>query len=185
MKTIIGLTGLLAAGKGTVVEYLKNKHKAISFRFSDPFRESLGIFDLPISRENMQDFSTLMRQRFGENVLARAIAKKAQQISDGLVVIDGVRRLTDIENLMELPEFHLVALIVDQHVRFERCVARSENNGDKTMTFERFQERDTAEAEKQIPEVMSGAKFTIDNNGTVEELYQKIDEVVESIAMRQ
>ena len=38
--------------------------------------------------------------------------------------------------------------------------------------------------EAQIPEVMSQAKFTIDNNGTVEELYKKIDEVVNSIAVR-
>ena len=182
MKIIIGLTGLLAAGKGTVVEYLKNKHQAISFRFSDPFREALGIFDLPVSRENMQELSTLMRQRFGENVLARAISKKAQQSADGLVVIDGVRRLTDIENLMALPEFHLVAIFADQQIRYQRCVSRNENAGDSTMTLEQFTIKESAEAEAQIPEVMSRAQLTIDNNGIVEELYQKIDEVVHKIS---
>jgi len=50
--------------------------------------------------------------------------------------------------------------------------------------FEYFCQKEVAEAEAQIPEVMSQAKFTIDNNGTVEELYKKIDEVVNSIAVR-
>jgi dephospho-CoA kinase len=76
----------------------------------------------------------------------------------------------------------LVAIAADQRVRYDRCVARGENEGDKLMSFEDFCTKDTAEAEAQIPEVMSKAKFTIDNGGTIEDLYRKIDEIVQQIS---
>lgn len=181
MAAVIGLVGRLASGKGTAARYLAERHGAAIVRYSDSLREGLGIFDLPVTRENMQDLSTVLRQRFGENVLARAVARRARLAGDSLVVVDGVRRLTDIEGLGDLPGFCLVALDLDQRVRFERCVARNENEGDAAMPFQRFQERDTSEAEEQIPEVMAHAKFTVDNSGTVEQLYAELDEIVASL----
>lgn len=181
MKIILGLSGMLAAGKGTITEYLKNKYQAVNFRFSDPFRETLEIYDLDVSRENMQKLSTLMRQHFGEDVLAKAMTKKAKHASDGLIVIDGVRRFTDIENLIKLPEFHLVAIKVDQKIRFERCVNRKENIGDATMTFDEFCVKEAAEAESQIPAVMAHAEFAVDNNGTMEDLQKQIDEILNKL----
>lgn len=183
MKTIIGLAGLMASGKGTVAAYLASRHGATTFRFSDPFREALETFDLEVSRENMQRLSTLMRQHFGENVLARAVAKKARLAPDGLVVVDGVRRLTDIESLVELPEFHLVAIAADQRLRYERCVRRDENASDAAMSFEQFCERGQAEAEVQIPAVMAQAQLTIHNDGTVEELYGRVEDAIRSLGV--
>ena len=45
---------------------------------------------IPISRENLQKFSTLLRENFGENILAKAIANDASKLDAGIVVIDGV-----------------------------------------------------------------------------------------------
>jgi len=181
MAAIIGLVGNLASGKGTAARYLAERHGAVIVRYSDSLREALGTFDLPVTRENMQDLSTLLRHHFGENVLAKAVARRARLAGEALVVVDGVRRLTDIEGLSELPGFSLVALTVDQQVRYQRCVTRNENDGDADMSLEKFKERDVAEAEVQIPQVMAKARFTINNSGTIEDLYRKIDDVVEVI----
>lgn len=178
MAAVIGLVGRLASGKGTAARYLAERHGAAIVRYSDALREALGLFDLPVSRENMQDLSTILRQRFGENVLAKAVARKARAAGDRLVVVDGVRRLTDIEGLGELPGFCLVALDLDQATRYRRCVERNENDGDASMPFEKFQERDTSEAEAQIPDVVARAKFTVDNSGAVDDLYRRLDEIV-------
>ena len=180
-KVIIGLIGELAAGKGTVTQYLKDKHGAVSFRFSDPLRETLNIYDLEISRNNMQNLSTILRKNFGENILAKAIAKKVKTSDSHIIIIDGVRRHTDLENLGDLPGFNLVYVTADQTTRHQRYVKRNENAGDDQMTFAEFQTKEQAEADRQIPEVAKSAKFTIDNNGTFDQLYQQIEDILQKI----
>jgi len=180
-KIIIGLIGELAAGKGTITNYLKEKHQAVSFRYSDSLRENLEIFGLEISRENMQKISTLLRSNFGENILAKAILKKVQDSNQKIIVIDGVRRHTDLENLGDLPGFNLIYITADQKTRYDRYIKRNENAGDDQMTFEQFKEKENAEADRQIPEVAKTAKYKIDNNGTINELYQQLEKILKKI----
>jgi dephospho-CoA kinase len=59
---------------------------------------------------------------------------------------------------------------------------RNENEGDNKKTFEQFLEDHNAEADKQIPEVMKTAKYTIDNSGTLEDLYKQIDEIIKKLS---
>lgn len=183
-KIIIGLIGELAAGKGTITNYLKDKYKAISFRYSDPLRENLELFGLEVSRENMQKISSLLRSNFGENILAKAILKKVQNATQKIIVIDGVRRHTDLENLGDLPGFNLVYVTADQKTRYDRYIKRNENIGDDSMTFEQFQQKENAEADRQIPEVAKSAKYKIDNNGSMTELYQQIEEILKKSILK-
>ncbi|NUM25453.1 MAG: AAA family ATPase [Candidatus Buchananbacteria bacterium] len=180
-KIIIGLIGELAAGKGTITRYLKENHQAVSFRFSDPLRETLNIFDLDVSRENMQNISTMLRTNFGENILAKAIAKKVREGDDNFIVIDGVRRHTDLENLSDVPGFNLVYITADQKIRHDRYVKRNENVGDDKMTFADFQIKEQAEADRQIPEVAKSANYKINNDGSLEQLYQQIEDTIKKI----
>ena len=74
-KLIIGLTGPVASGKGTVKKYIEEKYGAKDCRFSTILRDVLVRIDVPIIRENLQKVSTTLRQLFGEDLLARVIAK--------------------------------------------------------------------------------------------------------------
>ena len=181
-KIVLGLIGELAAGKTTIVYYLKERYGAASFRFSDPLRNTLDLYDLEISRDNMQNLSTVLRKQFGENLLAKAMAKQAKDSNKNLIVIDGVRRFTDIENLTKLPEFHLVYITADVKTRYERYISRDENAGDKNLTFEDFQAKEGAEADKQVPEVAKSAEFKIDNNGDFEKLNQQIEDILSKVS---
>lgn len=180
-KIVVGLIGELAAGKGTITKYLKDKYDAASFRFSDSLRETLNIFDLDVSRENMQNISTLLRNNFGENILAKAIAKKVKNSTNQIIIIDGVRRHTDLENLGDLPGFYLIYVTAKQKTRHQRYVKRNENANDDKMTFAEFEKKEQAEADRQIPEVAKSAKFKLDNNGSFEDLYRQVEDVLEKI----
>ena len=180
-KIIIGLVGLLAVGKTTFVDYCRNKYNAVSFRFSDSLRGGLALFSLDISRENLQTISTIMRQNFGENILAKAMAKRANESDSEMIMIDGVRRFTDLENLKDIPGFHLIAIKTDSKLAFERYIDRDENVGDAEMSYETFLEKQKAEADRQIPEVMKTAEHTIDNNGSFDDFYKKVDELVQKL----
>ena len=181
-KIIVGLVGSLASGKETTKKYLVEKYSAKDCKFSTILRDVLVRVAVPNSRENLQKISTVLRANFGENLLAKAIAMDASKLDADIVVIDGVRRFTDIEHLNELSNFILVKIDADKNVRYERMKARNENAGDDKKTFEEFLEDHNAEADKQIPEVMKTAKYSIDNSGSIKDLYNQIDEIIKKLS---
>ncbi len=181
-KIILGLVGTLASGKETTKKYIVEKYNAKDCRFSSILRDAMNRTAIPISRENLQKFSTLLRENFGENILAKAIANDASKLDADIVVIDGVRRFTDIEHLEKLPNFILIKIDADPKIRYERLKKRNENIGDDKKTFDEFMKEQEAEADKQIPEVMKTAKYSIENNGTFEDLYKQIEEIIKKLS---
>ena len=181
-KVILGLVGSLASGKETTKKYLGEKYDAKDCKFSSILRDVLGRLTIPNSRENLQKVSTVLRANFGEDLLAKAIAVDASKLDANVVVIDGVRRFTDIEYLKDLPNFILIKIDADPKVRYERMKNRNENEGDAEKTFERFLEDHNAEADKQIGDVMKNAKYSIDNSGSFEDLYKQIDEIIKKLS---
>lgn len=180
-KIILGITGPMASGKGTVADYLKEKHGAVIYKFSTPLRNVLDRLYLEQSRQNMQDISTVLRKQFGEDLLAKIISHDVEKDDSKLIVVDGIRRLTDIKYLNELPEFHLISITADQKLRWERITQRGENPDDANKTFEEFQQNEQAEAERQIAEVVATAKLELDNNNGYENLYQQIENILKKI----
>ncbi len=181
-KIIIGLVGSLASGKETTKKYLVDKYEAKDCRFSTILRDVLERVTVPNSRENLQKISTVLRANFGENLLAKAIANDASKLDANVVVIDGVRRFTDIEHLEALPNFFLVKIDADPKIRYERMKIRNENEGDDKKTYEEFLKDHEAEADIQIGDVMKAAKYSIDNSGSFEELYSQIDEIIKKLS---
>ncbi len=183
-KIIFGLVGTLASGKEETKKYLVSKYNAQDCRFSTILREVLNRAAIPVSRENLQKISTVLRSNFGEDLLAKAIAVDASKLNADIVVIDGVRRPTDIEHLNKLPNFFLIKIDADPRVRYDRSVIRNENEGDDKKTFEEFINDHESEADSLIPVVMKEAKYSIDNNGTKEDLYKQIDNIVEELLQK-
>jgi len=177
-KIIIGLTGPIASGKGTVKKYIAEKYSARDCRFSTILRDILNRVDLPDSRDNLINLSTVLRKTFGEDLLAKAITKDASSLDADIVVIDGIRRMTDIGHLMGLDNFILISVDADPKIRYGRLVSRDENEGDGLKTFEDFQNDHKRETELSIPEVMSKAKEIINNNGNLDDLYKQIDNII-------
>ena len=177
-KIIIGLVGQIACGKEAVKKYIDKKYNAQDCRFSTPLRDVVKRLDIPENRENLQKMSTTLRATFGEDLLAKVIAFDASKLDSEIVVIDGARRMADVKYLKELSNFYLIKIEVDAKIRFERMKARNENVGDKEKTFEQFMADENYETEKSIPELMNFAKISLDNNGTLEELYSQIDKII-------
>lgn len=180
-NTIIGIAGMIATGKGTIANYLVEHYGATTFRFSEILQEVLSLYDLEQSRQNIQTLSTMLRQSFGENVLAKSLVKKTKNSTASLIVIDGVRRLIDTTELKTLANFHLIGVVADPQIRYQRHLDRGRLAGDREMTFAEFQQRDLAETELQIPSVVTSADYTIDNSGSHEALYQQIDAMMAKI----
>lgn len=177
-KKIFGLVGQIACGKGAIAKYAKENHNASTYKFSTILRDILDRLHMEISRENLSKMSTLLRENFGEDTFARVMAKDVEADPNPLIVVDGIRRMKDIEYLQKLPNFTLVRIVVDPKIRYERLVARNENEGDDKKTYEEFLADQEKEADAEVPEVMKHADVEIDNNGTWEEFHSKIQKLL-------
>lgn len=180
-KIILGFVGQIASGKGTACQYLKERNGASVFRFSTMLRDVLNRLYLEQSRDNMQNLSLVLRNAFGNDLLAGVIAKDVSAATDDIIAIDGVRREPDIKYLKEIPGFHLVKIEADQKIRWERITKRGENADDNKKTLEQFQHDEQREAELQIAEVAKLAEFAINNNGSLEHLHQQIEGILQKI----
>ncbi len=177
-KIIFGFVGDLASGKGTAAKYLQEKYGATTYRFSTMLRDILDRVYVPKSRENLQQLSTFLRESYGQDVMSRVIAEDVARDNNTLVIVEGIRRPSDIEYLKKLEGFHLVYLTGEPRIRWERLVARKENPGDSEKTFEEFLRDEQAEADKLIKELGNTAPDKIENNGGFDEFYQKLDTLV-------
>lgn len=177
-KIVLGITGEIAGGKGTIAKYLMEKHSATSHRFSTALRDVANRMHLEETRENLQKISTIFRENFDDNILSRVIYEDVKNDDNNLIVIDGVRRMADIEFLKKLPGFKLVYVDAQMKIRYERITKRGENADDNAKTFEEFEKDHQREAELQIKDLKDKADVVIDNNGTFDDLYKQVDEIV-------
>lgn len=180
-KLILGFVGEISCGKSTATEYLKNKYSAVTFKFSDSLRDVASRMQIEQSRANLQLLSTILRQNFGEDLLSKILAEDVRNADAKIIITEGIRRPSDIEYLKNVPGFKIIAVKTDPRIRFERLTQRSENVDDKNKTWEEFQKDGLQEAELQIKAVMDQADFTLDNNGSAEDLYVQIDTLMEKL----
>jgi len=177
-RVIIGLVGEIASGKGTIVKYLEDKYQASNYRFSTIMRDVLDRLHIEHTRDSLQKTSSMLRETFGENILAKVMADDVKEDKNNIIVIDGVRRVEDIEFLKQDENFKLVFVDVSLEKRYERIIGRSENEDDKNKTFEEFKLDAQREAELTIAGLKEIADTVIDNNGSVEELEKQIEELL-------
>jgi dephospho-CoA kinase len=178
---ILGLVGQAGCGKGTVAKYFKTQYGATTFSFSTSMRDVLRRLHLEESRDHLVKVSEMLRQGFGEDLFSRVIAADAREATTDLVVIEGIRRPMDIATLSHLPNFVLVAIDVDIETRFARMKARGQNAGEKDMTWEQFLSEEQRSTEISIPGVMKEAKYTLKNNGSVDDLAKEAEQLLQTL----
>ncbi len=177
-KIILGFAGEMASGKGTAAKYLVEKYAGSTHRFSTMLRDVAKRMYLEENRENLQKLSTIFRQNFSEDILSKVVYHDVQGDAHDMVVVDGVRRFSDIAYLKTLPEFKLVYVEASLEKRYERIVTRGENADDASKTFEDFKKDQLQEAESQIRDLKDKADFVINNDGNLDELYAQIDKII-------
>lgn len=179
---IFGFVGLIASGKGEAAKYLAQKYKASTYRFSTILRNLLDQLYLEHSRDNMIKMSEIVRNAFGESILARAIAENADKDKNKIIIVEGIRRLADLESLEKMPNFILVEIFADPQIRFSRLTGRGENPDDATKTFEQFLTDHQRTTELSILDVVRKAEEKINNNGEKKYLQKQLDELIKKYA---
>ena len=180
MTIRIGVTGTFCAGKDTFAGYLTSKKGFVHISLSDILREHAASQGVPITRESLQKAGTELREKEGSHVLAAKAIKKFA--GEEKVVITSIRNPLEVKELSQAGHFVLVSVDAPPGVRFERMASRGRKENEPD-TYEKFLEAEQKElvssnaASQQIQDCIDMAHFSVLNNGTVEELYSKIEQL--------
>ncbi|KKP89464.1 MAG: hypothetical protein UR94_C0035G0012, partial [Parcubacteria group bacterium GW2011_GWA2_36_10] len=115
---------------------------------------------------------------FGQDLMAKVMAKDVENSQSQLIVVDGIRRMEDVKYLRALPNFKLVSIESDMKIRYQRLLNRGENFDDKNKTWEEFLADHQLETELTILDTMKAADIIINNDGSLEDLHKQLDELV-------
>lgn len=182
---IIGLTGSLAAGKGVVSNFFKEKG-FVYLSLSDELRQIAKERKIEITRENLQQLGNKLREENGSGVLAKYIIQKIKNQEYKKAIVDGIRNPAEVEELKKLKDFFLISVDANPRIRFERMVARSRESDPITWEdFIRVDKIDKGVGEKEsgqgVGKCMKMAKFILFNEGSLEEIKEKIEKLYQDI----
>lgn len=180
-KIILGLVGEIASGKDTMADYLKEKYNSDTVSFSTPIRKILDILHLPQTRENMVKIGAEMRNAFDKTIWGKVIAEECEINPSSLITLPNVRIENDIVYLKEMSNFFLINIDTSPEIRYQRLTNRGQNPDDKTKTWEQFLKDGELETEITIREVAKMTEYKLTNNGSFEDFYKQIDELMSQI----
>ncbi len=181
-KELIGIIGENGSGKDTFCEFLReslSSERVEFLKFSDPLTEVLHIFFDKVSREDQQWLVNNLRERFGKDILTKAIEKKIKQSKKEICVLNGIRVFDDYLFLKE-KEGYLIYVTASKERRWERLNKRGEKRDDRA-SFEEFLKKEDNPTERDIPEIGKYADFVVDNNSGLGNLKEQALEVIKKI----
>jgi dephospho-CoA kinase len=178
MPLVIGLVGRIGSGKTTVSKYLQDNHGAKEHRFSQILMDILDRLYLPHERAHLQNLGKSLRAELGEDVIVNAFKMDLEKDQSDILIVDGIRYENEVELLKGFKNSFLIFVAAQPEIRYQRAVARGEK-GEAEITYEQFLESEEAETEKHIEAIRGSADYIIDNSGTLDELYKKVEGIIE------
>jgi dCMP deaminase len=182
---IIGLTGKNGSGKTAVSEYLQRR----GFEYhslSDEIREEVRRRSMEITREVLIRVGNELRERSGPGILAERILRRLDKSHN--YVIDSIRNPSEVEVLRSRGDFTLLAVEADVTIRFERSRKRGREGAVRTLhefVAEEAPELDSRNpANQQLHATRQKADLVVINNGTLQELHRRLDELLPPLMSR-
>ena len=179
-KIIIGLVGEVGSGKDTVGKYLEENYGAEQVRFADPIKDTLSIYFDKLSRADQQWLFLAFQERFGDDILSRAIRKKIEDSKSEIVVVNGLRMPPDPKFIRSFENNKILYITASTKTRWERASKRDEKSDDST-SFENFEKIDLKPTEINVPKIGSEADFKIENEKDLEYLLSETDKFMENL----
>lgn len=179
---VIGITGMPGSGKSEAMLVARERGHPV-VRMGDLVWEEVERRGLPKSAEHVGRIANAMRESEGKDVWARRTVERVRGLHhDGLVMIDGVRNLEEVETFRrELGhDFVLVAIHTDPEQRFRRMQARlrADDSPDEAV----LRERDEREMNWGIARTIALADAMVVNAGSLEEFRRDVAAVLDELA---
>ena len=175
---IIGITGTLGAGKGTIVEYLTGQRNFVHYSVRAFIAEELTRRELPVNRDNLTHVANELRFNHSPSYITDQLFERAL-LSGQNCVIESIRTPGEITSLREKGRFILFAVDADPEVRYRRIYLRKSETDDISFnTFIANEKREftSSDPNKQnLKKCIEMADVVFNNNGTKMELFTNVE----------
>lgn len=178
---VIGITGTIGAGKGTVVEYLMNVKGYAHYSVRGYLIQEIRRRGMKVNRDSMVLVANALRAEHNPAFIIEELYREAVKAGKDCV-IESLRTPGEVEALRRVDGFLLLAIDADQKLRFERISKRGSETD--RIDFETFIENENREMNSHDPnkqnlrKCIEMADFVIHNNRTLGELYRKLEEIL-------
>lgn len=182
--TIIGITGTLGAGKGTIVDYLKNKLGFEHFSVRSFLIDELEKRGLPVNRDSMTELANELRAQHAPSYIVDRLYEQAKKTGKNCI-IESIRTPGEIESLRKKGAFYLLAVDADPEVRYKRIQKRATETDHidfKTFIHNEQREFSSTDPNKQnLQKCIQMADFVFSNDETIKKLENKISTIISTI----
>jgi dephospho-CoA kinase len=181
---IIGITGTIGAGKGTIVDYLVKNKGFIHYSVRAYLSEEIIKKKMEINRDSMVIVANELRAKYSPSYIIEQLYEKAVSIGKNCI-IESIRTQGEIISLRKKGNFWLFAVDADPHIRYERIKLR--NSETDQIDFNTFLSNEQREMNSDNPtkqnlnKCIQMADFVFNNNGPIETLYHILENVLTNL----
>ena len=163
---IVALTGMPGAGKTTVANHLAQKGIPLLI-MGDVVREAAQNDGLEPTSDNLSKIMLRLREKNGPEAIAFLVANKIKNMKHennefGVVIVDGVRSMAEIQVLRSVGKVKLLAIHGSTLTRYSHI--RDRARSDVPSNIGEFDKRDKVEMGVGISDAIALADETISNN---------------------
>jgi dephospho-CoA kinase len=181
---IIGITGTLGAGKGTIVDYLIHERNFSHFSVRSFLLQRIKKLGLPENRDSMVMVANDLRKDNSPSYIVDELYAEAKARGTN-AVIESIRTPGEIESLRKKGRFYLFAVDAEPEIRFERIRLRASETDRvdlKTFLDNEAREMDSDDPNKQnLRRCIDLADFRFENNGIIAMLLEAVEKTVRQI----
>ena len=173
---IIALVGLAGSGKSSAVEYLTEKGFPKIY-FGGIIYKAMDEAGIEKTWDNQQKFREEIRRREGKDFVIKRVIKNIHDLinaGQNKIVLDGLYTWSEYKFLKhEFPgQVVVIAIVTPKYLRYQRMAKRIE----RPMQPHEVDQRDWSEIENlEKGGPIAIADYFIINDGSLEQLHQKID----------
>ena len=183
---IIGITGTLGAGKGTIVNFLEKEKGYQHYSVRGFLVDEIKKRGLEVNRDSMTSVANDLRAQHSPSFIIDQLYAMAKA-SGKNCVIESIRAPGEIESLRKKSRFYLFAVDAKPEIRFQRIKARAsvtDNVDFETFLANEKREMNTDDPNKQnLGKCIELANYVFENNGKVEDLVKKVSQAIENMKL--
>lgn len=175
MGKIVAIVGMCGSGKSIASKYFEDLgYKNVYF--GGVTMEKLKEAGLEVTPENEKMMREKLRRELGMGAYAKVLLPRILELSkDYNVVLDGLYSWSELKILEEEFDMRTIAIVCDKSLRYDRLSKRDV----RPFNNEEAKKRDITEIENiEKAGPIAYADYFIYNNGSMEEYYKRLDEII-------